>query len=113
MFKKLIKKYKERKRLKFLKLIGVEFKYNIDSIWNWWYYNKTIRTAMKLHKYYNKQFFIVPASATTVMIISSDWRKYRNRGLPKALRMTAKKLDDMCYFKTPRPNYCIKSKSKK
>jgi len=83
----------------------VVFTYN--SWWNTRHLKKMTKDADKKHELTGKQFFVVPASKTRLMVVDNSYVKAYNKMASKQKRpkITHPQLLEMCYYKTPSGTY--------
>jgi len=81
------------------------FQYN--TIWNSIHFWMKKREADKLHKLTGKQYFIVPRTKTSLMVVNNDYIKWYNQQASKhkQKKITHPQLLEMCFYKTPSGNY--------
>ena len=98
---KLVFNFKYRKHFNIFKWLYKPIKYNINSRWNTKHFNKLKKKAMRMHLAHGKQYFIVPNTKTSCMIVDVNWRKnVYNKNVKKDMQMTGAQLLKMCYFMT-------------
>lgn len=74
------------------------FQYN--SIWNYFHFRYMKKQAEKMHKLTGKQYFVVPKTKTSCMVVDNTFIKAYNQNVPKNKRITHVDLLRMCYYKT-------------
>ena len=89
------------RRKKLARKLGKIYKYDKESTFARFRFRKLIRKANRLHAATNKQYFIWPIDPMNVMIVDNTWRKFYNNQVSKAKRITAMKMTEDCFYKTP------------
>lgn len=82
--------------------------FQFNTLWNSIHFWMKKREANKLHKLTGKQYFVVPASKTSLMVIDNSYVKWHNKIASKTKGMkkiTHPQLLRDCYYKTPAGKY--------
>lgn len=87
------------------KNIKAWFIFQFNTWWNTYHFWSKKREAERLHKLTGKQYFIVPKTKTSLMVVDNTFIKYYNKNAPKGKRITHPDLLKMCYYKTSCGNY--------
>ena len=88
-----------------LKTIKDWFVFNYNSVWNHFHFKNMKRKADKMHKLTGKQYFVVPKTKTSCMVVDNSFIKAYNRNMPKNKRITHIDLLRMCDYKTIKGTY--------
>jgi len=89
----------------FFKTIKEWFIFWSNSIWNTFHFGYMKRKAKKLHKLTGKQYFVVPKTQTSCMVVDNSFIKAYNKNVPKSKRIRHIDLLKMCYYKTSAGTY--------
>ena len=91
-----------KRKLRLKILVGKMFSYRVDTIFgrlDYWFLK---RKVMRLHKFFGKQYHIVPLdNKNKVTIMDNNFRKEYNKSVPKNQRISYFKLMNMALFTTP------------
>jgi len=79
------------------------FQYN--SIWNYFHFRYMKRKAEKMHKITGKQYFVVPKTKKSCMVVDNSFIKAYNKSVPKGKRIKHVDLLKLCYYKTSSGTY--------
>lgn len=83
------------------KYIGKPMPYNVKTWFGRLAFRRVKKIALKLHLFYNKQFWIMPDSDNDCVIVDNNFIKYYNKNVKKSNRIDFRKLEAIAYYKTP------------
>jgi len=90
-----------RKKERLKELIGKVIPYRVNTMMGRFDYWRLKRKALRLHKYFGKQYHIFPIDDSNVTIMDNGFRKEYNQSVQKHQRINFLKLIETAYFSTP------------